>query len=37
VQGGSPDSLLTPYNPQDLNAYAYAQDNPATNEDPDGA
>jgi RHS repeat-associated protein len=33
----SPDPLLTPYDPQDLNAYAYAADNPATNSDPSGA
>jgi RHS repeat-associated protein len=33
----SPDPLLSPYNPQDLNAYAYASDNPATNSDPSGA
>jgi RHS repeat-associated protein len=33
----SPDPLLTPYNPQDLNAYAYAADNPSTNSDPSGA
>lgn len=33
----SPDPLLSPYNPQDLNAYAYAADNPATNSDPSGA
>jgi hypothetical protein len=30
----SPDPLLTPY---DLNAYAYASDNPATDSDPSGA
>jgi len=33
----SPDPLLSPYQPQDLNAYAYAADNPATNSDPSGA
>jgi RHS repeat-associated protein len=33
----SPDPLLNPYDPQDLNAYAYAADNPATNSDPSGA
>ncbi|MDQ2811389.1 MAG: hypothetical protein M3Z75_05770 [Actinomycetota bacterium] len=33
----SPDPLLTPHDPQDLNAYAYASDNPATNSDPSGA
>src|ERR1039458_6935734 len=33
----SPDPLLKPYDPQDLNAYAYAADNPATNSDPSGA
>jgi RHS repeat-associated protein len=33
----SPDPLLNPYDPQDLNAYAYAADNPATDEDPSGA
>jgi RHS repeat-associated protein len=33
----SPDPLLNPYQPQDLNAYAYAADNPATNSDPSGA
>jgi RHS repeat-associated protein len=32
----SPDSLLNPDDPQDLNAYAYASDNPATDEDPTG-
>ncbi len=32
----SPDPLINPYNPEDLNAYAYAQDNPSTNEDPSG-
>jgi RHS repeat-associated protein len=33
----SPDPLLKPYDPQNLNAYAYASDNPATNSDPSGA
>jgi RHS repeat-associated protein len=33
----STDPLLTPYNPQDLNAYAYAGDNPTTESDPTGA
>ena len=33
----SPDPLLTPYDPQDLNAYAYGADNPATDSDPSGA
>jgi RHS repeat-associated protein len=33
----SPDPLLQPYDPQDLNAYAYAADNPTTSEDPSGA
>lgn len=32
----SPDPVLTPTNPQDLNPYAYAQDNPATSADPTG-
>jgi RHS repeat-associated protein len=32
----SPDPLLTPADPQDLNAYAYAQDSPPTGEDPTG-
>jgi RHS repeat-associated protein len=32
----SPDPLIDPYNPQDLNAYAYASDNPTTNSDPTG-
>jgi RHS repeat-associated protein len=32
----SPDSLINAYNPQDLNAYAYAVDNPTTDEDPSG-
>ena len=30
------DPILTPQNPQDLNPYAYAADNPATNSDPTG-
>jgi RHS repeat-associated protein len=33
----SPDPLINPYDPQDLNAYAYATDNPATDSDPSGA
>jgi RHS repeat-associated protein len=33
----SPDPLLDPTVPQDLNAYAYAGDNPTTNSDPTGA
>jgi RHS repeat-associated protein len=33
----SPDPLLNPYDPQDLNAYGYATDNPSTDEDPSGA
>jgi RHS repeat-associated protein len=32
----SPDPLLNPYNPQHLNPYAYAQDDPATLADPNG-
>jgi RHS repeat-associated protein len=32
----SPDPLLLPYNPQDLNPYAYSADNPSTNSDPSG-
>ncbi|HEY2505822.1 MAG TPA: RHS repeat-associated core domain-containing protein [Streptosporangiaceae bacterium] len=32
----SPDSVITPYKPQDLNAYAYAADSPATLSDPTG-
>jgi RHS repeat-associated protein len=32
----SPDPLLKPTSPQDLNAYAYAQDSPPTGEDPTG-
>jgi RHS repeat-associated protein len=33
----SPDPLLDPTNPQDLNPYAYATDNPTTDSDPSGA
>jgi RHS repeat-associated protein len=33
----SPDPLLKPYVPQNLNAYAYAADNPSTYSDPSGA
>ena len=33
----SPDPLLLPYNPQDLDPYAYGAGNPATNSDPSGA
>jgi len=33
----SPDPLLKPYNPQNLNAYSYAQGNPTTYSDPTGA
>jgi RHS repeat-associated protein len=32
----SPDPILAPYSPQDLNAYAYAQDSAPTSEDPSG-
>jgi RHS repeat-associated protein len=32
----STDSLLKPYDPQDLNAYTYAADNPTTLSDPTG-
>jgi RHS repeat-associated protein len=32
----SPDAILSAYQPQDLNPYAYASDNPATDEDPTG-
>jgi RHS repeat-associated protein len=32
----SADSVLTPYNPQDLDPYAYAADDPATQSDPTG-
>lgn len=32
----SPDAILNPYDPQDLNPYAYASDNPATLSDPSG-
>jgi RHS repeat-associated protein len=30
------DPILTPFNPEDLNPYAYAYSNPATNSDPSG-
>jgi len=33
----SPDPLIDPANPQDLNAYTYAADNPTTDSDPSGA
>jgi RHS repeat-associated protein len=33
----SPDPLLAPDDPQDLNPYAYASDTPPTGEDPSGA
>jgi RHS repeat-associated protein len=33
----SPDPLLDPGDPQDLNAYAYAEDTPPSGEDPSGA
>jgi RHS repeat-associated protein len=33
----SPDPLLEPYDPQDLNAYAYAKGNPSTYSDPPGS
>jgi RHS repeat-associated protein len=33
----SPDPLVTPYDPQDLNAYSYASGNPSTDSDPSGA
>jgi RHS repeat-associated protein len=33
----SPDPLLKPYDPQDLNAYVYAMGNPSTYSDPTGA
>jgi RHS repeat-associated protein len=33
----STDPLLNPYDPQDLNAYTYATDNPTTLSDPTGA
>jgi RHS repeat-associated protein len=36
TQFTAPDPILTPANPQDLNPYAYAQDNPITNTDPTG-
>jgi RHS repeat-associated protein len=32
----SPDPLLNPSEPQDLNSYAYAGDNPSTDSDPSG-
>jgi RHS repeat-associated protein len=32
----SPDPILKPYDPQDLNPYAYAQGNPSTYSDPNG-
>jgi len=32
----SPDPLLSPYNPKDLDPYAYAQDSPSTSADPTG-
>jgi RHS repeat-associated protein len=32
----SPDGLLNPYDPQDLNAFAYATDDPASKSDPTG-
>ncbi len=32
----SPDPLLSPYDPQNLNPYAYAGDSPPTSEDPSG-
>jgi RHS repeat-associated protein len=32
----SPDPVLKPYDPQDLNPYAYAEGNPATDSDPTG-
>jgi RHS repeat-associated protein len=33
----SPDSIVNPYDPADLNAYAYAADSPVTESDPTGA
>jgi RHS repeat-associated protein len=33
----STDPLIDPYDPQDLNAYAYASDSPVTESDPTGA
>jgi RHS repeat-associated protein len=33
----STDPILNPYDPQDLNAYTYAADNPAAKSDPTGA
>jgi RHS repeat-associated protein len=32
----STDAVLKPFDPQDLNPYAYAEDDPATNSDPTG-
>ena len=32
----SPDSVLKPLDPQDLNPYAYAEDDPASHSDPTG-
>jgi RHS repeat-associated protein len=32
----SPDSIITPYDPPDLNPYIYAADSPATDSDPTG-
>jgi RHS repeat-associated protein len=32
----APDPLLKPFDPQDLDPYAYAEDNPVTNSDPAG-
>lgn len=32
----SPDPLISPYDPQDLNAYGYSKDNPATYSDSSG-
>ena len=32
----SPDPLIDPYNPQDLNPYSYSKDNPSTLSDPTG-
>lgn len=32
----SPDAILNPYDPDDLNPYGYASDNPATFSDPSG-
>src|SRR5262249_34532879 len=33
----SPDPLISAYDPQDLNSYAYSADDPSTNSDPSGA